>query len=62
VDADCPQCLDEIARLKAENASLRRMALAMGSLAERLNLALRDERRSNQSTRQELAATLSDRI
>lgn len=53
--ADCPRCRDEIARLEEENASLRRTALTLGSIAERLNLALREERRSNHGTRQELA-------
>jgi hypothetical protein len=44
---DCPHCREEIARLVEENASLRRTALALGSVAERLNVALREERRSN---------------
>jgi hypothetical protein len=60
VAADCAQCQDEIARLREENASLRRMALALGSLAERLNVALREERRPNYPARQELTAAGRD--
>lgn len=45
--ADCPRCREEIARLEEENASLRRKALALGSVAERLNVALKEERWSN---------------
>ena len=45
---DCSNCREELARLTEENAALRRAALAFGGLAERLNLALQDERRSRQ--------------
>ena len=45
---DCPHCREELARLTEENAALRRAALAFGSLAERLNLALQEERRLRQ--------------
>jgi len=42
---DCSRCREELARLTEENAALRRAALAFGSLAERLNLALQEERK-----------------
>ncbi len=42
---DCSRCREELARLTEENVALRRAALAFGSLAERLNLALQEERR-----------------
>jgi hypothetical protein len=42
---DCLHCREELARLTEENAALRRAALAFGGLAERLNLALQEERR-----------------
>lgn len=45
---DCSNCREELARLTEENAALRRAALAFGGLAERLNQALQDERRSRQ--------------
>ena len=45
---DCSHCREELARLTEENAALRRAALAFGGLAERLNLALQEERRSRQ--------------
>ncbi len=45
---DCAHCREELARLTEENAALRRAALAFGSLAERLNLALQEERRLRQ--------------
>ena len=45
---DCSHCREEIARLAEENAALRRAALAFGGLAERLNLALQEERRLRQ--------------
>ena len=43
---DCSRCREELARLTEENAALRRAALAFGGLAERLNLALQEERRA----------------
>jgi hypothetical protein len=43
---DCSRCREEIARLTEENAALRRSALAFGSLAERLSIALQEERRA----------------
>jgi hypothetical protein len=46
--AVCSHCSEELARLTEENASLRRAALAFGGLAERLNLALQEERRLRQ--------------
>ena len=39
---------EELARLTEENVALRGAALAFGSLAERLNVALREERRARQ--------------
>ena len=45
---DCSCCREELARLTEENAALRRAALAFGSLAERLNLALQEERNLRQ--------------
>jgi hypothetical protein len=45
---DCSRCREELARLTEENAALRRAALAFGGLAERLNLALQEERRLRQ--------------
>jgi hypothetical protein len=45
---DCSHCREELARLTEENAALRRAALAFGGLAERLNVALQEERRSRQ--------------
>jgi hypothetical protein len=61
MDADCPVCRDEIARLKEENASLRRTALALGNLAERLDLALKEERGLNQPAQQQLAVAGGER-
>ena len=45
---DCSRCREELARLTEENVALRRSALAFGGLAERLNLALQEERRNRQ--------------
>jgi hypothetical protein len=45
---DCSHCREKLARLTEENAALRRAALAFGGLAERLNLALQEERRTRQ--------------
>lgn len=45
---DCSRCREELARLTEENTALRRAALAFGSLAERLNVALQEERRLRQ--------------
>jgi hypothetical protein len=45
---DCSRCREELDRLTEENAALRRAALAFGSLAERLNLALQEERKLRQ--------------
>jgi hypothetical protein len=42
---DCSRCREEKARLTEENVALRRAALAFGGLAERLNVALQEERR-----------------
>ena len=45
---ECSHCREELARLHEENAALRRAAIAFGSLAERLNATLQEERRSHQ--------------
>jgi hypothetical protein len=45
---DCAHCREELVRLLEENTALRRAALAFGGLAERLNLALQEERRLRQ--------------
>jgi hypothetical protein len=45
---ECSHCREELARLNEENAALRRAAMAFGSLAERLNTALLEERRARQ--------------
>jgi len=45
---DCSHCREKLARLTEENAALRRAALAFGGLAERLNLALQEERQARQ--------------
>jgi hypothetical protein len=45
---ECSHCREELARLHEENAALRRAAMAFGSLAERLNATLQEERRGRQ--------------
>ena len=45
---ECSHCREELARLHEENAALRRAAIAFGSLAERLNATLQEERRARQ--------------
>ena len=45
---ECSHCREELARLAEENAALRRAAIAFGSLAERLNATLQEERRARQ--------------
>jgi hypothetical protein len=45
---ECSHCREELARLHEENAALRRAAIAFGSLAERLNATLQEERRTRQ--------------
>jgi hypothetical protein len=47
----CECCKDELARLKEENLLLRRAADTFGQLAERLDIALKEERRSGLSRR-----------
>jgi hypothetical protein len=42
---ECSRCREELARLTEENVALRRAAMAFGSLAERLNVSLQEERR-----------------
>ena len=43
---ECSHCREELARLTEENAALRRSALTFGGLAERLSVALQEERRA----------------
>jgi hypothetical protein len=45
---ECSRCREELARLTEENMALRRAAIAFGSLAERLNVSLQEERRARQ--------------
>jgi hypothetical protein len=45
---ECSHCREELARLTEENVALRRAAIAFGSLAERLNVSLQEERRARQ--------------
>jgi hypothetical protein len=58
----CSHCREELARLTEENAALRRAALAFGGLAERLNVALQEERRARQrnSTSRDGAESLTE--
>lgn len=44
-------CIETVQRLEEENRHLRTAAGAFGQLAERLNQALRDERRSGSERR-----------
>jgi hypothetical protein len=45
---ECSRCREELARLTEENVALRRAAITFGSLAERLNVSLQEERRARQ--------------
>ena len=45
---ECSRCREELARLVEENVALRRAAMTFGSLAERLNVSLQEERRARQ--------------
>jgi hypothetical protein len=47
----CQCCREELARLREENVLLRRAADSFGQLAERLDIALKEERRSGLSRR-----------
>lgn len=47
------ECQQRLARLEEENEALRDAAGVFGGLAERLNHALRDERRRGRDRRQE---------
>ena len=49
----CHCCSEELARLREENALLRRAADTFGQLAERLDVALKEERRSGRSRRRQ---------
>ena len=49
----CQCCREELARLREENSLLRRAADTFGQLAERLDAALREERRSGRSRRRQ---------
>ena len=55
---------EELARLTEENVALRRAALAFGGLAERLNVALQEERRARQryGPSREGAESLAERV
>jgi broad specificity phosphatase PhoE len=55
------RCHEEIRRLKAENMDLRRASETFGYLAERLNLALRAERRLRDTDRRQVAREAPDR-
>jgi hypothetical protein len=55
------QSLAKIARLEEENRQLRRSAAAFGELAERLNEALRRERRRREVERNADAKITKDR-
>ena len=46
---ECSRCREELARLTEENLALRRAAITFGSLAERLNVSLQEERRARPS-------------
>ena len=58
---ECSRCREELARLTEENVALRRAAITFGSLAERLNVSLQEERRARQrhSTSREGADALN---
>ena len=58
---ECSRCREELARLVEENVALRRAAMTFGSLAERLNVSLQEERRARQrpSTTREAAEALN---
>lgn len=49
----CHCCKDELARLREENLLLRRAADTFGQLAERLDIALREERRTGRTRRRQ---------
>lgn len=59
---ECSHCREELARLTEENAVLRRSALAFGGLAERLSVALQEERRAGRrhGTSRDGAETLTE--
>lgn len=56
------KCRQELAEIKAENATLRKAAEAFGALAERLNQALQEERRSGVDRRVALRPTADRRV
>ncbi len=47
----CQCCREELARLREENSLLRRAADTFGQLAERLDVALKEERRAGLNRR-----------
>jgi predicted RNase H-like nuclease (RuvC/YqgF family) len=59
-DGALKNCLETVHRLEEENVHLRRAAGEFGQLAERLNSALREERRVASDRRQDSRAR-SDR-
>ena len=60
---ECSHCREEVARLTEENAALRRSALTFGGLAERLSVALQEERRAGRrhDTSRDSAETPTER-
>jgi hypothetical protein len=60
-DRELELCQENVARLERENEHLRVSAGAFGQLAERLNEALRDERRALGDRRSAQRATPSRR-
>jgi predicted RNase H-like nuclease (RuvC/YqgF family) len=53
-DSGLKNCLETVQRLEEENSDLRRAAGEFGQLAERLNVALREERRIADDRRQQV--------
>lgn len=53
-DSALKNCLENVQRLEEENSELRRSAGEFGQLAERLNVALREERRAAADRRQQV--------
>jgi hypothetical protein len=61
VDDEVRRCHEEIRRLKAENHELRLASESFGHLAERLNQALRAERRLRGADRRPSPRRIPDR-
>jgi len=60
-EEELKRCHEEIRRLKAENHDLRRASETFGYLAERLNMALRAERRLRETDRRQVSRETPDR-